>query len=235
MKRHHWALLALAILFIGFAALGSWQVQRRAWKLALIERVEQRVHAAPVAPPSPSLWPRFVASDHEYRHVRVTGRFRPGSDTFVQAATELGAGFWVVRPLVATDGSTYLINRGFVTAEQRDALQPPVGDVVVTGLLRISEPGGGFLRSNDPAAARWYSRDVAAIAQARGLGPVAPFFIDAEAGGTPDLPVGGLTVVAFRNSHLVYALTWWALAAMTAAGAWILIRHVERDEETGCP
>ncbi len=67
-----------------------------------------------------------------------------------------------------------------------------------------------------PAAGRWYSRDVAAIAQAHGLaGPVAPFFVDAQA--TPATaaawPRPGLTVVQFKNDHLVYALTWFALAA----------------------
>jgi surfeit locus 1 family protein len=51
----------------------------------------------------------------------------------------------------------------------------------IGGLLRISEPHGGFLRSNDPAADRWFSRDVQAIATARGLANVAPYFIDAEA------------------------------------------------------
>ena len=51
----------------------------------------------------------------------------------------------------------------------------------VTGLLRITEPGGGFLRHNNPAANQWYSRDVQAIAAARGLTHVAPYFIDAEA------------------------------------------------------
>ncbi|HVX81743.1 MAG TPA: SURF1 family cytochrome oxidase biogenesis protein, partial [Devosiaceae bacterium] len=98
------------------------------------------------------------------------------------------------------------------------------GETQVTGLLRISEPGGGFLRANDPAADRWYSRDVAAIARARGLGTVAPYFVDADA--TPNaggLPVGGLTVIRFPNNHLLYALTWFALAALLlAATAYIL-------------
>ncbi|MGX7876913.1 SURF1 family cytochrome oxidase biogenesis protein [Mesorhizobium sp. ORM6] len=82
----------------------------------------------------------------------------------------------------------------------------------------MSEPGGGFLRNNDAAGNRWYSRDVAAIATARGLTDnVAPYFVDAETSGTGGWPRGGLTVVNFRNSHLVYALTWFTLAAMLAA------------------
>ena len=90
----------------------------------------------------------------------------------------------------------------------------------------MSEPGGTFLRRNDPAANRWYSRDVAAIARARGLGPVAPYFIDADA--TPDTggyPVGGLTVVRFRNAHLSYALTWFTLAGLSAWGLWFVLRR----------
>jgi surfeit locus 1 family protein len=97
----------------------------------------------------------------------------------------------------------------------------------VTGLLRLTEPKGGFLRANDPAADRWYSRDVEAMAAARGLTDTAPYFIDADATPNPGgLPVGGLTVVAFRNSHLVYALTWFALALMLAA----LTVRVAREE-----
>ena len=77
-----------------------------------------------------------------------------------------------------------------------------------------------FLRANDPAAGRWYSRDVAAIAWARGLSEVAPYFIDADAASEPGgIPVGGLTVVVFHNNHLVYAITWYVLAAMAAGAA----------------
>jgi surfeit locus 1 family protein len=90
----------------------------------------------------------------------------------------------------------------------------------VTGLLRMSEPGGAFLRANDPVADRWFSRDVAAIAATRGLPQTAPYFIDAERSpGKTGLPVPGLTVRSFSNNHLVYAITWSILALMAAAGA----------------
>ena len=52
------------------------------------------------------------------------------------------------------------------------------------------------MRPNRPAEDRWYSRDIAAIAKARGLRNVAPFFIDADATpNTGGYPVGGMTVV----------------------------------------
>ena len=71
---------------------------------------------------------------------------------------------------------------------------------------------------------------------------VAPYFIDAEAtpraadeaaaspagGGSGFAPVGGLTVITFHNSHLVYAITWYTLALMVAGATWIGIRHATR-------
>lgn len=52
----------------------------------------------------------------------------------------------------------------------------------------------------------------------RGLSAVAPYFIDADAAVNPGgLPVGGLTVIHFPNNHLVYAITWYGLAAMVLA------------------
>ena len=97
--------------------------------------------------------------------------------------------------------------------------------MTVTGLLRMSEPGGGFLRANDAKADRWYSRDVAAIAASKRIDQAAPYFIDADASSNPGgFPVGGLTVVQFRNSHLVYALTWFSLALMSLGGLIVLRR-----------
>lgn len=221
-------------LFAGFTALGTWQVQRRAWKLDLIERVNQRVNAAPVPVAAPADWPRINQANDEYRHVQLSGRFIGGRDSRVQAATELGAGFWVLTPLQLDDGGVVLVNRGFVPPGPSNvSAAPPASRVTLTGLLRLTEPGGGFLRKNDPAADRWYSRDVAAIAQARGLdaiGPVAPFFVDEAASdaatpAVPGRPIGGLTVIAFHNSHLVYAITWYALALMVVGASVLVARH----------
>lgn len=156
-----------------------------------------------------------------------------GSETLVQAVTVLGRGFWVLTPL-RTGDATVLVNRGFVPPDRRAPGTRRAGQVggavTVTGLLRTSEPGGGFLRANDAQAERWYSRDVAAIARSRRLAPVAPFFIDADAAPNPGgYPVGGLTVVSFSNTHLVYALTWFALAALSFAAGARLLRMDRRE------
>ena len=109
---------------------------------------------------------------------------------------------------------------------------------IVQGLLRMSEPGGGFLRTNAPAEQRWYSRDIAAMGRALQLPQTAPFFIDAglppapgsSANSATDTrwPRAGMTVVRFSNSHLVYALTWYGLALMVAGAGWYVARYERR-------
>ncbi len=208
---------ALLAAFAGFIALGIWQWQRMGWKDALIARVEARVDAAPIPIPARSAWAAVTAERDEYRRVRLSGRF-VGPDTRTQAVTELGAGWWLLAPLRTDGGDIVLVNRGFVPADA-NAAPPPVGDVEIDGLLRISEPEGGFLRRNAPAQSRWYSRDVDAIARARGFAgdAVAPFFVDAARDTDGQgWPRGGLTVVRFRDHHLSYALTWFGMALLTA-------------------
>jgi surfeit locus 1 family protein len=226
----------------GFAmlvSLGVWQLHRLAWKNALIERVHERIHAPAVAAPEPARWPSISARDHEYLRVRVRGRYLNDRETLVQAVTKLGAGYWVITPFKTVDGYTVLINRGFVPPAGRataSRLQGETeGETTVIGLLRMSEPRGGFLRANDSSSDRWYSRDVRAIARACAITDAAPYFIDADAvePAMASAPVGGLTAVTFANNHLQYALTWFALAMMLAAGGMLTLRQ-ERAQVAHC-
>jgi surfeit locus 1 family protein len=223
-------LLALCLCgTLSFASLGIWQIQRLSWKRDLIARVDARIRAAPVAAPARSEWAALDLRGAEYRRVQARGVFIHDREALVDALTERGPGAWVLTPLRTADG-VILINRGFVAPERRDSHARAAGqlrgEVTITGLLRLSEPRGRVLRPNEPAADRWFSRDVAAIAASRRLVGVAPFFIDADATPNPGgAPLGGLTVVSFRNVHLIYATTWFGLAALCIAALVLLSRQ----------
>ncbi len=213
---------------VGLCALGFWQLERLEWKRDLIARVESRVDAEPV--PLESVQ-GMQADSIEYRRVRVTGRYDFTRTQLVQAATELGYGYWVMTPLQTESGDWVTINRGFVAPEDRDTLQMDgVSEhLEVVGLVRHSEPGGGFLRGNDPVRGRWYSRDVQTLAKEMDVETAGSIFIDAEE--AEDIPTGGLTVVKFRNSHLVYAFTWFILAGMTLAAVIYFLCDFRRRRE----
>lgn len=216
-------ILSLAsVVFVVMLSLGTWQVQRLSWKLDLIETVEARAFGEPVEAPFGAV----TTEDHAYLRVKTQeGIFLHDVSRRVKALTEIGAGSWLMTPL-QTDSRVIWINRGFVPAgSQASDWSTPERPVSVTGLLRITEPGGTVLEKNDPVAGRWFSRDVAALSDAAGLGRTAGYFIDGDHFGSDESwPRGGLTQITFRNAHLSYALTWYAMALLFLGAMIYLIR-----------
>lgn len=201
------------VVFVTMMGLGIWQVQRLGWKLDLIDAVNTRAFADPVSPPTGVVTPE----DHAYLRVKLSGVYDHNATHRVKAVTELGPGQWLMTPLL-TQNEVVWINRGFVpTGVIEASVKQPKGPVDIVGLLRMPEVGGTLLESNRPEIDRWVSRDVVAMSAASGFGTPAPFFVDAEhASEKGTWPRGGLTKVAFRNPHLSYALTWFAMAALFA-------------------
>src|SRR5262249_39573753 len=62
------------------------------------------------------------------------------------------------------------------------------------------------------------------------VGTSTPPQASGQAAGPGDrvAPVAGLTVIHFRNTHMVYAITWYTLALMVASAIWLGIRNDKR-------
>ena len=217
-------LIGLAILI----GLGVWQLKRLAWKEGLIAAVEARVSAPAVDLPAPAEWSALDPATYEYRHVRATGVYDLAHQALVFRSLSnprgrySGPGYLVMTPLKLASGESVLVNRGFVPEERKSSAEGgPSGQVEVTGLMRASESRTWVTPADDPARGQWFTRDVESLAKALGLGPHAPFSIDADASGEPGaLPQGGETILAFPNNHLSYAITWFG-TALALAGVFI--------------
>lgn len=229
-----WPLLVIVTIFavigvFGFGSLGVWQIKRLAWKTDLIERVDARVHAPAVSAPSAPEWANISREGSEYLHVTMNGTFLNDDEVQVYTPTDWGPGYWVLTPLQRDDGSIVIVNRGLISEEYKSPTSRPApeGPQVVNGLLRITEDKGWlFSQPNQPEIDKWHLRDVKAIAAAKGLTNVAPYFVDQELLDPTAWPRGGQTVLSFRNSHLSYALTWFALT-LFVAGAWGFVVYTE--------
>jgi surfeit locus 1 family protein len=229
-----WPMLLAALCIALLVSLGLWQLHRRAWKENLIRLANERSLAPPQSVPPEADWPRLDRQAVEYRRVSLAGTFRHQDEVLVFTTLAHprgpigGVGFWVVTPLVRDDGSVVLVNRGFVPARRQDRATRteglPQGRVELVGLMRWSEDRTLFTPADDPGKGVWFTRDAGAMARARGLARVAPFFVEAEARAAGGLPQGGETRLVFANRHLEYALTWFGLAAtlviICAAFAW---------------
>jgi surfeit locus 1 family protein len=222
------AIVALAVLL----GLGMWQLDRKAWKEALVAQIETRAHGEPGEIVPEALWPGWRASDDEFRRVRLTGTFLHDGEVAVYGlmSAQRGSpvqGFYLFTPLRLASGAAVMVNRGFVPSEMRDPARrsdaQPAGEATVTGLVRATDAGGWFMPVNRPDRDDWFTRDLGAMARARGLERIAPFWIDAEPiPNATGWPRPGQTRLAIPNNHLGYALTWFgiALTLVGVFGAW---------------
>lgn len=225
------ALVALAILI----SLGMWQLQRRDWKHALIERIEARADA-PARPLEEALarWRRD--RDVEYMRVEMTGDLRADQEFHIYTIRDGVAGWRVVSPF-ETDGRIVMLDRGFVRealkALEARADQPvPEGEITVTGLARAPGEANFVTPENEPQRNRWYWRDLDSIVAQLPVDErkrAAPFFVEAEAGALPgQWPRGGVTQLRLHDRHLSYALTWFGLA-LTLIGVYAAYVFSRRD------
>ncbi len=217
-----WKFTALMLpLFAGCLALGAWQLERLQWKRALVAQVERNLKAPPVSIDQALALGSDAA---QYRRVALAGRFDHAKEAYVYAAGEGGAPLYhVITPFVLDDGRALLIDRGIVPERLREpaARQPGQvkGEQNITGVWRIPDSPGLFTPAPNRAKRIWYARDVQGIARADRVPLAAPAIVEADATPNPGgWPKGGQTVVAFRNDHLQYAITWFALAAVTLGG-----------------
>jgi surfeit locus 1 family protein len=226
-------LLAVALL----CALGIWQLQRLAYKEALLARIEERIHA-PAAPlPDEPDWPQLKPEAYEYRRVHVSGTFEHDKEALVFRPQAGAVGFLVLTPLRLASGAYVVVNRGFVPSDKRDPLSRPEaqieGVVAITGLMRPPEERNLFTPADSPEKRIWFTRDPLLIARTYHLQRTAPFSIDADATGAPGgLPQGASTVIAIPNNHLSYAVTWFGLAAALVVVLALFIYGRQRESRS---
>ena len=213
--------IACGLLFAILCGLGSWQLERLQWKLALIARVNGHMAAPPLTLDQIAALPMEQA---QYRRVTLTGRFDQAREAYAFATADGAAVYHVLTPFQTDDGRTLMVDRGEVPKEKLNpatrAAGNSEGETQVTGVWRLPDAPGAFTPPPDIAHRIWYARDLKAIAAADHLTLSAPVVVEADATPNPGgFPKGGQTVVTFRNQHLSYAVTWFGLA-ICLLGVW---------------
>jgi surfeit locus 1 family protein len=205
-----WFLVGFALL----AGLGVWQIQRLHEKETLIGSIESGMRANPV--PLDEALQRGPANA-EYHHVRLAGHFLQEKELYLFARGPMGAvGVDIVTPFIQDNGETVLVDRGFVPEALRDPntrqAGQPAGEVMLSGVLRLSQRPGLFTPAPNRQTRLWFVREVPSMAGAVGL-TVPPVVVEADAAPNPGgWPLGGRTQTDIPNDHLQYAVTWFGLA-----------------------
>ncbi len=219
--------VALAML----VGLGSWQVQRLAWKQALLARIETLKAASPV-PIGPVLSRLVADQDVDLTRVSVTCIGLVHAPTLeLFSVRDTGAGVRLISAcaLPGPDFRSILVDRGFVQDVVKDRPAVDANDtspVQLVGVLRKPDRATFVTPPNEVAANHWYSRDVPAMARTLGAQAPAPIMLMAETQTAPDFPalMPAPLPSEISNRHLEYALTWFglavALAGVYAASLW---------------
>lgn len=203
-------------------ALGAWQVQRLAWKTAIIARIEARLADDPVPVPTDP-----DPQSDEYRRVRATGAIGDGELHVYTSAPGEGVGYRVIAPLTLGNGRRILLDRGFVPIGAKDASRR-TGPITVEGALLWPDETDGFTSPPDLDDNIWFARDVDLMAEALDTGRV---MLVTAASDDPGAPLPMPVSVNIPNDHLGYAITWFALALvwmlMTGHLLWRIKRRID--------
>ena len=200
---------ALAVL----VTLGTWQVQRLAWKLDLIERIEAGLGAEPLNLPATEA--AIQALDH--RPVTTSGTLR--FDLAIAKGSQQKGGIPGARlivPLERDDGIPILVDLGWIPEPVADHLgQTPAAAETVTGTLYLDHPEAKppFRPANEPEFRRWFWSDTTALRDWTGMPDLAAATLVRSPDGierTP--PIADPPAMTLSNDHLGYALTWYGLA-----------------------
>jgi len=238
--------LAVLAVFLALVGLGTWQLQRKAWKDGLIATLTERLAAPPAPLPDPSKWPQLSREDFEFRRVVFPAEYLNDREALVysvgsslRAGEPTGPGYNVFTPARLSNGAIVMVNRGFVPGALRDPATRADGQIAgtvnVVGVIRWPDPPSMVTPAADSGRNLWFARDPTAIAAAKGL-EAAPFYIEQES----PLPAGGWPQPArlrpnLPNNHLQYVITWYGLAAalLLVSIAWAVGRRRGDRSEAG--
>ncbi|KAJ2019141.1 surf-like protein [Coemansia sp. S3946] len=230
---YSWKSICLCTIPLIAFGLGTWQIQRLKWKMALLDDVNDRMHRRPVALPL-----RVTAEEinrNEYRRVIVYGVYDHANEMLVGPRSyESEPGFVVVTPLVREDGSRVLVNRGWIKRELQDPKLRPESQitepVTVIAFVRCSPGKNSFMPESDPESNHWFNLDLELMAKHTGSQEVLLEVIQPESAAAAILdarngiPLGAPSLVDIKNNHLQYTLTWYAMSAITGTMLYISLR-----------
>lgn len=203
-------------------SLGSWQIQRLAWKKAILAQIAERAAADPVAVPAT---PDPVAD--KYLPIKVSGMIEPGELHVLVSRKRIGAGYRIIAPLLLPDGRRILLDRGFVRSEQKQTPRS-IGAAEVTGNLHWPQEVDSYTPDPDRVGNIWFARDVPVMADALQTDPV---LLVARSPTDPGVTPMAIDMGGIPNDHLQYAITWYSLALVWAAmTAFFLWRTRAKDE-----
>jgi len=231
----------MAIAFaIACFFLSRWQFSRNN-ETVVAANLLNRNYAVPAVPLAELLPTKTAYTAHDaWREVTVKGHYEPKKQLLVRDRSNGGLpGFEVLTPFRLSDGSVFVIDRGFVpvgmTQDRPDVVPaPPSGTVVATARLQASEtlipgrvaPSGEISEINLPKLERLAG--VSVYTGAYGL-------LMTETPAPATRPVKAIKPTIDNGPFLSYAFQWILFAILGFGGLFWALRQEYRVQNADDP
>ena len=188
--------------------MGKWQIDRLYWKLDVLNKIDQKIAAAPVPMPGePS------ESSHKYLSVEISGQFLQESIRVLASKKRYGAGYRIIH-VFRTNGRRLLVDLGFVGLET-DYDVDLINDISLVGNLHWPDEVDNFTPEPDLENNIWFARNVERVASALKTEPILLILKDSTLKDQNIKPMP-IDTTHIPNDHLQYAITWFSLAIIWA-------------------
>lgn len=225
--------LVWLILIPAFIGLGMWQRGRYHERKAENAVIKTAMDAAPVPIEGVDAVGAAVPRTSRWKQVTLVGVYDPGHQFLARNHQVNGnPGFWVVTPLTLSDGTSVLVNRGWIPTVSTDQQQsppipaPPAGQIAITGRLQQSETKGNTgirdVTSGLPAGqiSLVNAESLAAKTGLRLRGGYAEVIASKPADSAQITPIEKPSLD--EGPYLSYWFQWW-LFCLIAVGGWLTI------------
>ncbi len=237
--------LGFAVLMVALSAimvtLGFWQLDRYHIRHRINVRIDQANAAAPVPMRDVLSTDHPAADSREWTRVTVTGTYDAAGTVVARDRTVNDhVGFEILSPLVLDDGSTVMIDRGWLAPSGRDASETPSIPALPSGLVtitgRVHQPESGADLPVTLGGAITVRRiDPAKLAGEVDTAQVYRDYILLDA-QSPQ-PTGAFVRIGVDHEpswmNAGYTVQWWAFALLTLIGYGWAARREAHDRRDG--
>jgi surfeit locus 1 family protein len=216
MKLPLWASLFTLCGVAVLCGLGTWQLERLAWKRELIAQIEQELTKDAAQTP---IAPEDFKQTSGFKRGTIEGVFDHSKEVMVQGRLRDGKlGYDIITPFLPEGAQNYiLVNRGWVPIERerksQDVIAWPEGKTKLVGMLRLAPTSNMFTPQNKPDNKEWFTMTPDIASGLHGINIEGPMILYAEGEIIPALyPSPHNAVMNLSNNHLQYAIFWYVMA-----------------------
>lgn len=214
----NWKITLFTLLLLPLlVSLGFWQLQRAQEKQTIQEEYQQQQALPPVD------FDGAVASEGNYRRVRMTGEFLENRYWLLENKIQNGRlGYHVIMPFeIGGDGQAgqIVVNRGWVEAkayrEELPEFSTPQAKVTLSGML-VTPSSSPFIDESQSQLSEWPHRLLELdlnVMQEQLDKELFPKVLQLDADSPGALAVNWQPINMTPEKHRAYAVQWFALAA----------------------